>query len=609
MGRTLKQFVLLVSAVAGLAEICAAAKEKEAVVAPPPMAVAQEVSTRIGCPVTISLAVGGRIVEPLDFLIRRQPQAGTLGEIRRTGRNSATVTYTPGGKTGAGTDSFTFAAQSFDSPVSAAARVRIKITEAPPALDHPHEIDFGTIYLGQKSAQPLVLKNDGGGVASGSVETELPWSVAGTPDYKIAGGAKAVVTIEFAPSGEKEYSGGIRVGADPGAVVAVRGRGAAPITWSPAEIEIDPVVREAGGFSITLTNRTSETRVVAIVWPDFVKAPGEIALQAGGTETVKAVIAPEFLLAFSGSVELSIGGFSGRIPLRASPAPARLEIATGNKLDLGGVKVGRSAHGRFAVKNSGGTDTRLRVTTSRELDITPDPSTLILSPGKEQAFEVQLETTKGGEYSGNISIAADSGSASELVVKALFPKDVAPPKVNGPALPVTNFLRIAPATSSDDGPPLPAGSGAAVEAVSLLLSTPHEIEVTWKQKAPEVTGYRIERRRIMPGPNRTVIVEWVPWPEARVRIREGDVLVRFEHMPSDGMWTFRIVALDATGAPRSRSQPFRIFTQPVSTPAFLWWALGILGVGAVTVLVRAWRRRGRRLAQAENDRIARLGKS
>ena len=608
MRRGFKPKKIFLLAVIWIVGAGAFAKEKDVLLIPPPMAVAQEVATRAGCPATITLTVGGRIAEPLAFLIRRPPQTGVLGEIRRTGRNTAEVLYTPGGKAGAGGDSFTFAVQSFDSPVSAAARVRIRIVEAPPVLDFPREIDFGTVFLGQKAGQPLFLRNEGGGVSSGVVEADPPWSVAGAPGYQLVGGGKTVVPLEFAPSGEKEFVGSVRLGGDSRAGVVVRGRGAAPVTWSPEEVVIDSVRREAGGFSIGLVNRSPEPRIVIIDWPECVRAAREIPLQANGSGTVKAVIAPDFLLAFDGSLTLHSGGFTGHIPLRIAPAPARLELAPENELSLGEVKTGRSAHGRFRVKNTGGTDTRLRVIAARELNIFPDPSSLILSPGKEQTFEVQLEATKGGEYSGTIGIGADSGKDSELVVKALFAKEDAPAKGNSGPQPVAKFLQIAPVASSGAEPPLPAGSGSPIRDVSVLLSTPHEIEITWKQKSPEVKNYRIERRRILPGANNTVLVEWVPWPEARVSIRDGNNVARFERMPSDGTWTFRIVALDASGAPQARSLPFRIFTQPTPSHTFLWWALGILGLGAVAAIGRKWRHHRRRLAEADDARIARIGK-
>ena len=574
------------------------------------MAVGQAVSTQVGCPVTIVLTAAGRTVEPLEFLIRQQPQLGTLGEVRRIGGNKASVIYTPRSKIHVGSDSFTFAVQSFDSPVSAAARIWVKIVEVPPAFECPHELDFGEVLLGKKAVLPLLLENTGGGVVSGLVEADSPWSITGPTGYQLIGGAKASIPIGFAPADERDYVGTLRVGGDPKAFVAVRGRGVAPIKVSPEVNVIDSERREGRGFSLVLTNLTPEPRSVAIDCPDFIKAPGEILLPAGGNQTVNAQIAPDFLLGFNGTVKFQSEGFVGRIMLQMSSFPATLELVSGNELNFGLIKNGRSAHGRFTVKNTGGTDTRLRMTMPRELDVSPDPANLILSPSKDQTFDVQLEASKGEAYFGTIDIKGDSGKVLELAVRASFPRLEVPAGGNSVAQPVAKFLKFssAPSGQSQADLPLPGGSGPAVETVSLLLSTPHEIEISWQKLPPDIASYRIERRRVA-GINSALSVDWVPWPEARISTLDGSVHVRFENMMSNTTWTFRIVAMDSSGAARSRSLPFQMATQPPSPQwAFLWWLLGAVILGVAAWIVRAWRREQRRLMETDNARIARIGK-
>ena len=594
----------------GFAGIGGFAKEKVPVAIPPPMAVGQLVVTYVGSPVTIVLAASGRTVEPLDFLIRRQPQLGTLSEIQKLGGSKASVVYTPRSKSEIGSDSFTFAVQSFDSPVSAAARVWVKITEVPPAFDYPHELDFGTVSLGAKSVRSLVLRNVGGGIVSGHVDATPPWAVVGPADYQIAGGKMATLSLSFTPSDGREYGGSIRVGSDPKAFVSVRGQGEAPVTVSPEINVIDLEHRAGNGFSCVLTNHTNEPRTVAIDWPEFLTAPREIRLEAGGNETLSPQIAPDFLQGFNGPVAFRSEGFVGRMMLQVSSYPAKLELAPGRVLDFGFVKSGRSVHGQFTVKNVGGTDTKLRITTPPELDVSPDPSNLILSPGKAQVFEVQLEATKGEAYSEKIGVASDSGSVSELVVKASFPK--ADVSTRG-GQPVEAFLKMAPPSASPSVAdlPLPAGSGPAVESVSLVRRTSHEIEVSWEKPAPEIESYRLERRRVMPGSARNVSIDWVPWPEARITTKgtkEGSVHARFDNMMSNTAWTFRIIAMDGADVARSRSKPFQMSTLPSNSWQWLWWVFAAIVLCGVAFLVRARSRDQRSQEEADNARIARLGK-
>ncbi len=608
MRRGIKQFLLVPAAVLVGVPSGLSAKENPALPMPPPMAISQSVSTAPGRPVTITLSLGGRIVEPVEFLIRRPPQRGELGEIRRTGRNTASVVYTPFQGSGAGGDSFTFAAQSFDSPVSAAARVRIAINEGPPVLTFPQALDFGPVFLGQRVTRQWVLRNEGGGTATGKITAPSPWAIEGAA-YQISGGSKAVFNVVFVPTEEKHYAGEISFGTGPAMPVALTGSGIAPITWPAGGIVVDAAGRQAQSFSLELWNRTPDPRRVTFAWPVFVKAPDGIEIPAGGSVIVEAAFSCDQAFSFDGNLAVRSEGFAGSIPLKVLAVPARLGISPSTALDIGAVKSGRSASGRFAIRNLGGMDAKLKLTASPEINVVPNPANIILSPGREHAFEAQIETTKGGAYQGKISVAPDSGDPVELVVKAEFPdQQPGASPASGPAVPVATFLQAGPASPSESDLPLAAGQTPPVEAVSLLLATPHEIEVAWKIPAPEAKGFRIERRQVVPGDSSEIRYQWVPWTEARIHLRENAAFARFERMPANGVWLFRIIAVDSSGRPLSRSMPFRIFTLPEPQHRVPWWAIAILFAGLLVLVIRAVSRRNRRRAEADGERIARLGK-
>jgi len=606
MRRGVKQFLLLQAVVLAGVSSGALAKENPSLPMPPPMAISQSVSTGPGRPVTITLTLGGRIVEPVEFLIRRPPQRGELGEVRRTGRNTATVVYTPFQGSGAGGDSFTFAAQSFDSPVSAAARVRIAINEELPLLTFAQSLDFGQVFLGQRVVRQWVLRNEGGGTATGKIAPPSPWTVEGAA-YQIAGGSKAVFNVVFAPAGEKNYSGEFRVGPD--LTVALTGSGVAPITWPAGGIVVDAAGRQEKRFSFELSNRTPDPRQVAIGWPDFVKGPDSIAIPAGGNATVEAGFSCDQTFSFDGQIAVRSEGFEGAIPLKVPAVPARLAVSPSAALDIGTVKSGRSASGRFTIRNLGGIDTRLKITASPEINIVPNPANIILSPGREHAFDAQIEATKGGAYQGKISVFSDSGDPVELAIKATFPdQQPGAPPTPGPAVPVATLLPAGPASPSEGDLPLPASQVPPVDAVSLLAATPHEIEVAWKVPSPEAKSFRIERRQIAPGDSSEIRYQWVPWTEARIQIRGNAAFARFERMPANGVWLFRIIAVDSSGRPLSRSMPFRIFTLPEPQHRVPWWAIAILSAGLLWLVIRAVSRKNRKRSEADGERIARLGK-
>ena len=123
------------------------AEPKDPPLVPPPMAQPQTLSIFRGENIEVPLSAQGRAPSQLKFLIRSLPSKGRLGEIRVTGPKSAEVSYFHD-ETSEGSDSFTFAVQAIDSPVSAAAPITISICEEPPTLSVVKSVDFGTMEVG-----------------------------------------------------------------------------------------------------------------------------------------------------------------------------------------------------------------------------------------------------------------------------------------------------------------------------------------------------------------------------------------------------------------------------------------------------------------------------
>ena len=76
-------------------------------------------------------------------------------------------------------DSFTFAVQAVDSPVSAAASITITVSEEPPALSVVHSVDFGSVQVGEMREEQITLRNSGGGILEGRMDVTPPWQILG----------------------------------------------------------------------------------------------------------------------------------------------------------------------------------------------------------------------------------------------------------------------------------------------------------------------------------------------------------------------------------------------------------------------------------------------
>lgn len=581
--------------------VFAAEKNKEIIPPPPPMANPLTVSVYTGRPAEIHLTVGGRIVEPLSFLIRKRPHMGVLGELKRTGRNTAVILYTPDPGAGPGMDSFSFAAKSADSPVSASATVRIGLVEEPARIEYPQELDFGRVFLGDTVERNIVVRNTGGAIAFWQIKPNPPWTIARPGSYKLAGGNEAVLQLIFSPTEERDFRDRIQMTPDSKSVLTVSGTGVPPVSWNNDGIVFPPELRKKGTAEMTLTNRTPEERKITMEWPEFLKAPGEITLPPSGTSVLKIQLESAPQTNYQGEVEIRSGNFHSLIPVRIFPAPARLEIDPPQVLKLGEIPNSNLRKGRFVVKNTGGSDAPVEILAPLELLVSPDSRNLILSAGQQQAFEVQLENPPPDLYSGKIRIQSRDNEPLGLVVEAK------PARQNKTTLPVGHFLTIPEKSGENPGKVTPVpDSIPQMEKPAIVSTEPHEIVLTWKLRSPGASDFRIERKSIAPGTDGQVAIAWIPWQGARLSFAEGKAVANLVGLPANTFWTVRVVTLDPNGQRTAISPSFQIATLPLHRFQVPLWCWILLLLTLVAVLVRYWRKSRQSLHDIEDKRIAKL---
>ncbi len=595
----LRVCLLLLATIIALASPVHSA-EKEQIPTAPPLAKTGTTTAFLDQPVEITLHLAGRIAEPLSFLIRKAPKHGKLSGLRRISRNSAAVLYTPDPDAGPGDDFFSFAAQSVDSAVSAPATVWIRLAERPAVLEHPAQLDFGKVFLGDKAERSLTIKNTGGGVAIGTLRPNSPWSTLKSADFRVPAGTESAITLVFEPWEERDFSDRIQVGQDPQAVVMVRGSGVAPVSWPKEGLVVSPSEREKGSASITFSNNSSSERQLTVGWPEFLIAPKEMILPPGGSSLVRVGIKAASSLNCEQEAEIRSGNYSGRLPIRMFPAPARLSVSPERELRLEASGNGRSLKGRFSVSNTGGSSTSLEILVPAGILIHPGPSGILVAAGTEQTFEIHAEKPKSGSIAGTIRINCPGCNPVEISIKSPAVSE------NRAAVPVEDFLKIPSVPEPTPVTAPPSGKAPPVESASLVASGTHEVEVSWKVLSPKTSGFRIDRRRISPGNEGQVAIDWIPWPEPKITISDNTAVARFQNLPADSFWIIRIVSLDENGKPSAPSPSFRISTRPAWKLHLPWWAWmfvpGALGGAALLV----WKRNQRGLHAIEDKRIARL---
>jgi hypothetical protein len=170
--------------------------------------VPQTADVNLGGTAEITLRAHGQNGKWINFFIRSQPEHGSLtGPPIQLTRTTASVTYVHHAQDGPGTDSFTFSVQAAGSEVSAPVTVTVNVRDTPPSLVvTPSELDFGAVKVGDTSGVDLVLENQGGGEAVGTLSPPPPWTVDGPAEYKLARGQSQSFHLLFIPRFGHSYS-------------------------------------------------------------------------------------------------------------------------------------------------------------------------------------------------------------------------------------------------------------------------------------------------------------------------------------------------------------------------------------------------------------------
>ncbi len=548
---------------------------------PAPMARPIVVRTFIGQPVEIPLEVSGRVVEPLTFLVRRSPQLGGLGEIRRAGRNRAVVTYTPRDGVGPAGDEFTFAAKSPDSPVSAAAKVLIEIQEEPTDLRFPAEVDFGNVWIGEATERILDFRNAGGGVAYVALRPEAPWSIRGASVIAVPSRATVKVAVVFKGDEERDYFTRFLIGEQSG--ISLRARARKPLVHEPLKVSIDGVGRERM-HTLKVTNLTDSPRRVNAQWPDFVSGESTAEIPPGETVVLGFSLKPGLTPSFAGSsnLTLSSAAFSQHIPVSVEAAPPELAIAPAELRLRVPELPGATPRADLILTNSGGSAAQV----SFELppDVVTEPPALTVPPGGVARVQVRLNQLPSTQIEGNITIR--SGSNRRETVPFVFEPAVAPTL----APPVVTQLARTPPPPAAAIKQVPRATGFALRVIG---ATQSEVTLEWAvSETPD--GFEVERREIFATSGGAVRERWLAWPPEAMTRTEGGVTLR--RIPSNTEWTIRVVAKDRQGKPGRVSNPLTIATRPsrpLSIPAWFWILLVLAGAFGLWRLhekrVKSWR--------------------
>jgi len=298
---------------------------------PPPEPNPLVVEVPRGGPVWITLSAYSLTSPIIRYRIRRQTEYGKLGTPELVTVDTARVKYTLPPGSGPGEDSFSYQIQSMGG-VSAAAEVRIKITDKDPQLIAPDQLDFGAVLPGGSSSRLLVIQNIGGGLAEGVVKVPDGWSVEGDPGYRLSAGAKQSFTLVFKPAEKREYMGDVEYTSDLERATDLVGSEVAPIVVAPGPIELLQAGNSRVG-NIHVENRTDKPCTLRVIPGPVLITEAELIVPAKGSAEILVQAKPgkdaeiHDTVAVEGEgIRASVGVHAGAVQ-QIEPAPMLISQA------------------------------------------------------------------------------------------------------------------------------------------------------------------------------------------------------------------------------------------------------------------------------------------
>lgn len=409
-------------------------KEPELPPAPPPV-VAQEVSVTLGEPVTIRLGIHGRRTEQLEFLVKSRPKTGKLSAITTTGANSAEVVYTPPAETEAEGDRFTYSVRSKDG-VSAPGAVTVKFVEkpAPPVrLNVPDVVSFPAVAPGQRSTAVLEISNPGLVMVEGELTVPPPWSIEGSPSYRLGSKAQTTFTLVFRPEKPGSHTGEAVFGPNPRRVVALTGEAMEPFVVTPRKLVLKASERgQTRSGALEIKNQTNEARTISVVADARLLTDKTVTLPPGEKVTLPVFAEPGDGAAFLDSIRLSEGDqWRTEIIVEAEPLRRMMKLIGPSPSTIP-VPAGAAPSFEVAIENEGG-----RPLTAQLLVNSPfraEEAKVTLGAGEKKSVRIVAEPLPGGEHVAEVTAQTDA-ALQRVAVTCVVEKPAPPARAPVSAMP------------------------------------------------------------------------------------------------------------------------------------------------------------------------------
>lgn len=591
---------------------------------------ARDISVRFveGQPVDIELdAAVGSVKQP-DFIIRQQPEHGTLSNLRPHPKesNKGIITYTHTGVDVPLMDRFTYACRVDGGPMSAPAVVTLTGQRMEPKLSLVNAPNFSKVFVGGESSSRIVLKNEG--TAPYLMNIAWPEGWVGPPAIEVPMGKTIDFQVFFRPKrvGEFRFEGELQKGV-PSSKLILFGECLRPLTVSPGNIVLSPDAKtgvRTGSFS--LVNARPESVLVTLKMPARLNGPSEVEIPAQGRVEINVFLAAQDVEAYTGEIGIAAGTSMEKISVQASPKPAELRLVIPEKgvLDFGVIDQRKRIEREIVLLNAGGEPMVVQVECRQPFSVEASGKALRIEPRQQRSLNVGLKSEASGKLSQQLQII---GGMSTLIVgmiaeirevKAPVEPQPSPMRSNVPAPVLPTPVYTAPGNPSPgdaaagrtsmqsaimsylqmEGFPIPKELInpylERVTRVELIERTPSSITMSWKKHDIAPAGWILEASSQIYDPGHRIFIKaWRRINNWKL-VEGGDpnkITVRLVSLKPASQYEIRVMGVDRDGKV-SEPSPQMLFATAESwrVPAWIWRTLLVVALGLVAYILHRVRR-------------------
>ncbi len=574
---------------------------------PPPMAQPVDVEVFRGESVKIPLVARGRYSKN-DYILRSQPKLGTISEVQTDTAGNGIVIYKHGGGTTPANDEFFYAVQAAGTPVSAQARVRIKVKERPAVFVPPGDMDFGKVIVGKEGVLQMTLANSGGATLSGKMKVDSGWDLAGNTTYEIKGGEAILIPLRFAPSEEKEYWGALHFSHNPKLLVRLKGEGLDALKCTPYKIELyhDAGKKEA---SIELKNQTGEPMTIHVSADPGVVVPPQIEIPPGVSWRLPVTVAEGFRGGANGAIRIAHPMGNSTVGFLVYPVPAKLETEGDGIVRFGQIKPKEDSEQKVVIRNTGGVPAAVSLNVPPQVKV-DGPQNFSIPAESQKELTVHFLPVAQGVIERRLSLRYGS-ELCELTLRATVVSGKSETAWNGfsqqkekeenapaPAatpdrpnageasgIPKTGTQRTTSQTPGKKGGKFQITPYIETVGMTVISQTTNSVVLEWESEYAGKENMEIQRRIMDIAPNGAPIELWRTMENAQLASLEGEKMrATFFGLPPGGGAVVKIVQLGKKGECVAESERIAVSTRQLPPKEGMSWKWIFLPL----VLASAW---------------------